>query len=129
MDENGMRDLLSKRLYIELQLFKDSMLQRGKEDIFRSSYEIEIYVNLYEIFMMHIGNLDIGTMRRLLGLAFGILEHAYQEWLSREDGFFDELRKYACDELIVISESGDSDYGEEGEDGTGSDKAAQGGRD
>ena len=124
MDENGMRDLLSKRLYIELQLFKDSMLQREKEDIFRSSYEIEIYVNLYEIFMMHIGNLDIGTMRRLLGLAFGILEHAYQEWLSREDGFFDELSEYARDELIVISNLRDLHNGEEGEDGTGIDKAA-----
>ena len=129
MDENGMRDLLSKRLYIELQLFKDSMLQREKEDIFRSSYEIEIYVNLYEIFMMHIANLDIGTMRRLLGLAFGILEHAYQEWLSREDGFFDELSEYACDELIVISNLRDPHNGEEGEDGTGIDKAAQGRRD
>ena len=119
-----MRDLLSKRLYIELQLFKDSMLQREKEDIFRSSYEIEIYVNLYEIFMMHIGNLDISTMRKLLGLAFGILEHAYQEWLSREDGFFDELSEYARDELIVISNLRDLHNGEEGEDGTGIDKAA-----
>ena len=70
MEENGLRDLLSKRLYIELQLFKDSMLQREKEDIFQSSYEIEIYVNLYEIFMMHIGNLDIGIMHRLLNLKF-----------------------------------------------------------
>ena len=53
MEENGLRDLLSKRLYIELQLFKDSMLQREKEDIFQSSYEIESYVNLYAIFMLH----------------------------------------------------------------------------
>ena len=119
-----MRDLLSKRLYIELQLFKDSVLRKEKEDIFQSSYEIEIYVNLYEIFMMHIGKLDIGTMRRLLGLAFGILEHAYQEWLSREDGFFDELSEYARDELIVISNLRYPHNGEEGEDGTGIDKAA-----
>ncbi len=42
MDENELRDLLSKRLYIELQLFKDSMIQKEKEDIFKSSYEIEI---------------------------------------------------------------------------------------
>ena len=46
MDENELRDLLSKRLYIELQLFRDSMLRKEKEDIFKSSYEIEIYVNL-----------------------------------------------------------------------------------
>lgn len=124
MDENELRDLLSKRLYIELQLFKESMLQKGKGDIFQSSYEVEIYVNLYEIFMMHIDNLDIDTMRRLLNLKTGIMEQLYQEWLSREDGFFDELREYACDELKVISELGNLDCGEEGKDGTGLDKAA-----
>ena len=124
MEENGLRDLLSKRLYIELQLFKDSMLQREKEDIFQSSYEIEIYVNLYEIFMMHIGNLDIGIMHRLLNLKFGIMEHLYQEWLSRDDSFFDELKAFVCDGLGTLSEVGNLDCREEAEDGKGSDKAA-----
>lgn len=124
MDENELRDLLSKRLYIELQLFKDSMLRKEKGDIFQSSYEIEIYVNLYEIFMMHIGSLDIDTMRRLLNLKLGIMEHLYQEWLSRDDSFFDELREFACDELGVLSGLGNLDCGEEEADGKRSDKAA-----
>lgn len=124
MDENGLRDLLSKRLYIELQMFKDSMLQKEKGDIFRSSYEIEIYVNLYEIFMVYIENLDIDAIRRLLGLKFGIMEHIYQEWLSQKDSFFDELKEYACDELEVLSELRNPNCREEGEDGTESDTAA-----
>ena len=124
MEENGLRDLLSKRLYIELQLFKDSMLQREKEDIFQSSYEIEIYVNLYEIFMMHLGNLDIGIMHRLLNLKFGIMEHLYQEWLSQDDSFFDELKAFACDGLGALSELGNLDCREEAEDGKRPDKAA-----
>ena len=124
MEENGLRDLLSKRLYVELQLFKDSMLQREKEDIFQSSYVIEIYVNLYEIFMVHIDNLDIDTMRRLLNLKFGIMEHLYQEWLSRDDSFFDELKAFVCDGLGTLSEVGNLDCREEAEDGKGSDKAA-----
>ena len=124
MDENELRDLLSKRLYIELQLFKDSMLQKEKEDIFKSSYEIESYVNLYEIFMVHTNNLDADTIRRLLNLKFGIMEHIYQEWLSREDGFFDELKKYTCDELEILSEFEYPNRREEEEDGTGLDKTA-----
>ena len=124
MDENELRDLLSKRLYIELQLFRDSMLRKEKEDIFKSSYEIEIYVNLYEIFMVHLENLDIDTMRRLLNLKFGIMEHLYQEWLSRDDSFFDELKAFACDELGVLSELGNLDCREEAADGKKSDKAA-----
>ena len=124
MDKSDLRDLLSTRLYIELQMFKDSMIRKEKEDIFKSSYEIEIYVNLYEIFMVHIGNLDVDTIRRLLNLKFGIMEHIYQEWLSQEDGFFDELKEYACDELRVISELGNKNHREEGEDGAGFDKTA-----
>ena len=124
MDENELRDLLSKRLYIELQLFRDSMLRKEKEDIFKSSYEIEIYVNLYEIFMVHLENLDIDTIRRLLNLKFGIMEHLYQEWLSRDDSFFDELKAFACDELGVLSELGNLDCREEAADGKRSDKAA-----
>jgi len=128
MNENELRDLLSKRLYIELQLFRDSVLWEEKEDIFKSSYEIEIYVNLYEILMVHISNLDADTMRRLLNLPFGILGHMYQEWLTREDSFYDELRAYACSELKDISELGSVDYRKEDGDGTGFNKAAQGRR-
>ena len=124
MDENELRDLLSKRLYIELQLFRDSMLRKEKEDIFKSSYEIEVYVNLYEIFMVHTEDLEADTMRRLLNLKFGIMEHLYQEWLSRDDSFFDELRAFACDELGVLSELGNLDCREEAADGKKSDKAA-----
>ena len=124
MDKSELRDLLSTRLYIELQLFKDSMLQMEKEDIFKSSYKIEVYVNLYEIFTVHIEDLEADTTRRLLNLKFGIIEHIYQEWLSREDSFFDELKEYACDELKTLSEMGNKDCRGEEKDGKGIDKAA-----
>lgn len=124
MDVKELRNLLSKRLYIELQLFKDSKLRQEKEEIFKASYEIEIYVNLYEIFAVHIDNLQEDTIRRLLSLNFGILEFIYQEWLTREDSFFDELRAYACGELETVSELGSLDYGKEIEDGTEFNQAA-----
>ena len=106
MDERELRELLRERLHMELQIFKDSMLQKGKEDIFKASYEIEIYVNLYEIFAVHIDKLQSKIIRRLLNLNFGILESIYQEWLRKEDSFFDELRTYACGELENISKTG-----------------------
>ena len=124
MDKSELQDLLSTRLYIELQLFKDSLLQMEKEDIFRTSYKIDVYVNLYDIFMVHTEELEADTMRKLLNLKSGILEHIYQEWLSREDSFFNELKEYACGELKALSEMGSPGYRGEGEDGEGSDKAA-----
>ena len=48
-------------------------------------YKIEIYVNLYEILLVHTENLQKGMIRELLGLGFGILDSLYQGWLDRED--------------------------------------------
>lgn len=124
MGEKELRELLQQRLHLELMCFKDSMLQQGKEDIYKASYRIEIYVNLYEILLVHSENLQSGVIRELLGLGFGILDHLYQEWLDREDSFYAELREYACYELEALPKKVDPYVDEEGKDGTESDQAA-----
>ena len=124
MEEKELRELFRERLHMELQLFKDSMLQKEKEDIFQGSYKTEIYVNLYEIFAAHADNLKNDNIRKLLNLKSGILEAVYQEWLGEEDSFYDELREYACRELETISETENTERGKDDEDGKGLDKAA-----
>ena len=124
MEEKELRELLRARLHMELQLFKDSMLRQGKEDIFQASYRIEIYVDLYEILLAHVEDLQGGMARELLGLGFGILEHLYQEWLGREDSFYAELKEYACRELEEIPGKAGPGAGKEGKDGAEPDKAA-----
>ena len=124
MDDKELRELLRARLHMELQLFKDSMLQQGKEDIFKASYRIEIYVNLYEILLVHTENLQGSIIRELLGMGFGILDHLYQEWMDREDSFYVELKEYACNELETIPEKLNLDGEKEEKDGTEPDQAA-----
>lgn len=124
MEEKELRELMRARLHMELQLFKDSMLQKGKEDIFKASYRIEIYVDLYEILLAHVENLQGGMIRELLGLGFGILDHLYQEWMDREDSFYVELKEYACNELEAIPEKLNLDAEKEDKDGTEPDQAA-----
>ena len=124
MDEKELRELFRERLHMELQMFKDSMLRKEKEDIFKDSYRIEIYVNLYEIFAAHADSLPCDTIRKLLNFGSGILEAIYQEWVGEEDSFFDELKAYACSDLENISEMGSKKRGKGDEDGEGIDKAA-----
>lgn len=124
MEEKELRELMRARLHMELQLFKDSMLQKGKEDIFKASYRIEIYIDLYEIVLAHVENLQSGMLRELLGLGFGILDHLYQEWMDREDSFYVELKEYACNELEAIPEKLNLDGEKEEKDGTEPDQAA-----
>ena len=92
MDLKELKDLLLKRLHIELQLFKDSILRQPKEEIYKSSYKIEVFVNSYEILLEDMERLDGDTVRGLLYQNFGILDFLYQEWLTREDCIFDELK-------------------------------------
>lgn len=126
MDEKELRELLMQRLHMELMLFKDSMLIKKKEDIFTASYKIEIYVNLYEIFVEHSKMLKEDTMRGLLNLKYGIMESFYQEWMGWKDGLYDELSAYVRDRLELISEMGKmgNGSGKEGEDGTVYDQVA-----
>ncbi len=87
MGKEKLAELLTGRLYIELQMFKDGILRQDKEAVYGASYQIELYVNLYEILRTHIGSLREETVRRLLRLNYGILDFLYQEWLTVEDRF------------------------------------------
>lgn len=124
MDEKDMRNLLSGRLYIELQIFRYSVLQCTKEEIYSKSFKIETFVNMYEILLEDIQNLNEETAYKLLMQNDGILEFLYQEWLAREDSILDELKLHVDEELLKIIQKDEVDSGKEHEDGECFDKAA-----
>ena len=125
MGEKELRELFQQRLYLELMLFKDSVLRKEKEDIFRDSYRIEIFVNLYEILLVHTEKLQSDVIRELLQFHEGILEFLYLRWQYKEDNFYEELRDYACSELEAVLENSDADGRKGDGDGEESDQAAQ----
>ena len=116
MEEKELKELLLETLHIELHLFKDSMLQKTKKEIYEASYKIEVYVNMYEILMEEVENLDIETVRGILHWKYGILELLYEEWLGHDDNSFDELKSYVGSELGVMAQ-GDISCRRENEDG------------
>ncbi len=123
MSEKELKELLLERLHIELNLFKDSMIEKSKRDIYEASYKIEIFVNVYEILLEDVGSLGMDEVRRLLYWKYGILESLYQEWLTRDDGSYEELKAYVSDEVRVIAQPEDSNKKEE-EDGAKLSKVA-----
>ena len=116
MEEKELKELFSERLHIELHLFRDSMLQKTKKEIYEASYKIEVFVNVYEILLEDTENLDSGTIRGNLHWKYGILESLYEEWLGLDDNSFDELKAYVGSELDVMAQ-GDISCRREREDG------------
>ena len=116
MEEKELKELFSERLHVELYLFKDSMLQKTKKEIYEASYKIEVYVNVYEILMEEVENLDIETVRGILHWRYGILESLYEEWLGYRDDSYDELKSYVGSELGAMAQ-GDISCRREREDG------------
>lgn len=102
MNDKELQEVLRQRIHIEFMVFKDSMLQKEKEVIFRDSYKIEVFVNLYEILLEYVGSLQGGILRELLNINFGILDSLYQQWLKEEDSFYEDINAYACSELEAV---------------------------
>ena len=123
MEEKQLRELLLERLHLEVPLFKDSMLRKSKADIYAGSYKIELYVNLYEILAVEAERMSEPLLRGLLYQRSGILDAFYEEWLTKDDSFYTELRNHVEDGLEVLSADG-ADKGKETGYGEKFDKAA-----
>ena len=100
----AIKELFYKRIYAELLNFKNDMLTQDKEIIYRSSYKIEFFVNVYEILVDQVEKQSDAVLYRLVYQCTGILESLYEEWLRMEDNAFSELREYIHNELFKESE-------------------------
>lgn len=104
MGEKEARNILEKRLYLELQVFRYSILKKSKREIYDSSYKIEMLETIYDILLEKIQNIKEEQICHLLWWKGGILELMYQEWLKKEDSSYAELSVHIKDELKLFSE-------------------------
>ena len=98
------KELFYKRIYAELLNFKNDMLTQDKEIIYRSSYKIEFFVNVYEILVDQAEKQSEAVLYRLVYQCTGLLDSLYEEWLRMEDNAFSELQEYVHNELFKESE-------------------------
>ena len=96
MSEAGKQ--FGKKIYEEYRQFRESTLNQSKEDIYKDSYKIDVFVNLYEILIERSEQLSDAILENLLKRS-GILELIYQRWLKKEDSTYDEIVQCVDEEL------------------------------
>ena len=104
MGEKEARNLLEKRLYLELQVFRYSILRKSKREIYDASYKIEMLESIYDILLEKIQSIKEEQICYWLWWKGGILELMYREWLKKEDSSYEELLVHIKDELARFSE-------------------------
>ena len=103
MEEKRARGLLEKRLYLELQIFRYSVLRKSKREIYDCAYKIEMVETIYDILIEKIQNIGEEIIHHLLWWNGGILELMYQEWLKKDGNSYEELSLHIVEELKLFS--------------------------
>ena len=83
----------------ELERYKNAKLQTSKEEIFASSYEVEMYIVIYEVLVDQIDDLSESFMLELLECNDGILDRLYNKWLLSRDDNFNQVKNYIMKEV------------------------------
>ena len=75
---------VSEKITKELDLYKEKMLSKGTKEVFNHAYEIDSYINIYEMLLIKIEYLEIAQLYRVALLPH-ILGFYYEQWLETED--------------------------------------------
>lgn len=99
MDKNTIKEKFVKKIYSELQEFKESVLMQEKSVIYGEAYKVEIFSTLYEILLEKADSISDTMLLNLLEQSAGILEMIYQDWLKKDDSSYQELREHVDNEF------------------------------
>ena len=75
---------VSEKITKELDLYKEKMLSKGTKEVFNHAYEIDSYINIYEMLLIKIEYLEIAQLYRVALLPH-ILGFFNEQWLETED--------------------------------------------
>lgn len=104
MDNNAKEQFL-KKLHNEQQLFRRSMIQMGKEEIYGEAYRIEITAVLYDILIEKAELFSENILEKLAGRE-NVLQFLYNTWLKKEDNLYEELCSHVEYETGLAAERG-----------------------
>lgn len=99
MEKISIKERFIKKIYQELQEYKNTILKQSTATIYRESYQIKIVSTLYEILLEKADSISNTVLLHLLEQSSGILEMIYQDWLKKENSSYQELTEHVEREL------------------------------
>ena len=88
------KEQFCEKISQELAVFKALKLKTTKEDIFSSSFEVEMYVILYEVLVDQIDDLSEAFMKSLMDEPKGVLKTLYESWLLSKGDNFNQVENF-----------------------------------
>jgi len=85
-----LRGLFCLKINVELEEFKDRILNKSPEEIYNSAYIIDCMINLKETLQEKCSTFELRQLRLMVRLP-SILDFVYDEWLDYEDSRMEEL--------------------------------------
>ena len=93
-------EILYEKITYELEQFKRKMLREEPEVIYGSAFEIDSYINIFEVLSEMISE---KTIRRELLITLisrkNLLKELYTFWLKTEDSSWKELSRCICNRI------------------------------
>lgn len=90
--------LVSWKLSSELKIFQCRMLSGTKEDIYKSAFEIDAKIQLYEAGIMLVPVLSNQNLQKCIEKS-SLLEFLYQTWMHTPDSQSEEINKMVLKSL------------------------------
>lgn len=104
MNLEELREILGMKIYLEYEVFKQTMTKKSTEEVYENAYQIDSYINLYEFLLelsRELGEEDIVSIL----LIPNVLTFLYDEWLSFEDSRSEDLCAFIRKEISKLNRS------------------------
>lgn len=87
--------LFCLKINVELEEFKDSILNKSPEEIYNSAYIIDCMINLKETLQEKCSTFELKELRFMVRLP-NILDFLYHEWLDYDDSCTETFDDFIC---------------------------------
>lgn len=101
MGKVELQELFGRKISWEYTRFKQNMIQKEPEEVFAKAYQIDAYINIYELLLEMGQKIDEKGLEKLI-IFPNLLPFLYENWLEKEDSYYRELSDFLKEEICKI---------------------------